>query len=133
MSQNKELKKKDMEKCVDVNRLYLFLQNRDKTGSLSSERMDLYREKPYSQSMIKIQCCFNAISHYQVQEKENKKVQHILIGENFSNRYPEAMGPFHFWSSRNRTSVSNLSKYSRSDMGDSLKMPWEMLTGPLLL
>lgn len=85
-----------MEKCVDVNRLYLFLQNRDKTGSLSSEWMDLYREKPYSQSMIKIQCCFNAISHYQVQEKENKKVQHILIGENgkiFPIGTPKKRGP----------------------------------------
>lgn len=44
------------------------------TGSLEKEAIFTEYDK--------IQGFFNAITHYQIQEKDNKKVQYILIGEN---------------------------------------------------
>ena len=65
-------------------------------------------------------CRERRIKRYNICELEKTR-------ENCFNRYPKETGSFHFWSLRNGSAVSNLSKYSRIGMRDSLRMPWEML------
>lgn len=84
----------------------------------------------------KIQDCFNAASHQQVQEKENKKVQHILIGESyrklFQQAHPKETGSFHLWPSKKRN-CSQWSQQVHQKWHVQQRMLWEMPTGPPLL